>query len=398
MPKMIEHGNAKTLSWAADLDARTEEQALNMASMPFVFRHAALMADAHLGYGVPIGAVIPTKGAIMPSAVGVDIGCGMIAAKTTLDASHLPDDLGAMLSSMEKNIPAGVGQGHAHEQKGGDVLYFMDREPFTNVYGNADLMSKACSQMGTLGGGNHFVEVCLDEAETVWIVLHSGSRGIGNLIARRHIDDAKGLMKKYFIELPDPDLAYFVQGTEEFNAYLADLLWSQEYAFRNRQEMMTAAMNAFAGHLGEEGFNEFAVETTINCHHNYSEQENHFGENVWVTRKGAIRAREGDLGVIPGSMGTSSFIVRGLGNPSSFMSASHGAGRAMSRTEARKTLSLESFTEAMGDRAWLSGKAKALLDEHPDSYKDIHEVMARQADLVEVVTELKSILNYKGAK
>ena len=400
MPEMISetiHG-PKLLTWATDLDDRTREQGFNMAGMPFIYRHAALMADAHLGYGVPIGAVIATKGAIMPAAVGVDIGCGMIAAQTTLNASDLPDDLGPILSSMEKTIPAGVGRGHEQAARGGDVLYFMDRDPFTNVYGEGALMEKACSQMGTLGGGNHFVEVCLDETDTVWIVLHSGSRGIGNLLARKHIDGAKGLMEKYFIELPDPDLAYFVQGTPQFEAYMRDLLWSQEYAFANRQEMMTAAQNALMGHLGSEGFNDFAIETTINCHHNYSEQENHFGENVWVTRKGAIRAREGDLGVIPGSMGTSSFIVRGLGNPSSFYSASHGAGRAMSRTEARKTLSIESFKEAMGDRTWLEGKAKNLLDEHPDSYKDIHQVMAAQADLVEVVTELKSILNYKGSK
>ncbi len=400
MPRQLTppSGKGQVLTWASDIDERTEQQAFNLAGMPFIVGHAALMADAHLGYGVPIGSVIPTRGAIMPAAVGVDIGCGMIAYKTTKQARHLPDDLGPLLDDFERLIPAGVGQGHDHTDRGEKIVAFMNHEPSTDILGSQKLRRKAASQMGTMGGGNHFLELCLDEHENVWLVLHSGSRGIGKLLADFHIDRAKGMMKRYFIDLPDKDLAFLVEDSDEFHEYIADLLWAQEYAFRNRGQMMNAAVDALRDQLGGEGVLGFAIETRVNCHHNYTEQENHFGKNVWVTRKGAIRARAGELGVIPGSMGASSFIVEGLGNPASLQSASHGAGRRMSRSAARKSLTVESFSEAMADRVWLEGKAKQLLDEHPDAYKNIDEVMRNQADLVAPVAELRAIVNFKGVR
>jgi tRNA-splicing ligase RtcB len=379
----------RLLSWASDLDYDTMNQATNMARMPFVTPHASLMADAHLGYGVPIGAVIPTLGAIMPAAVGVDIGCGMIAVETSLQSYQLPDTLELLLSDIEASIPAGLGQGHESFTVHKDLHRLGSwRAPLE------DKKHTAARQLGTLGSGNHFVELCLDAEDHIWVVLHSGSRGIGNKLARHHIDKAKGLMKAMFISLPDPDLAYFVERTPEFEEYIHDLRWAQNYALLNRERMMDAALVALAAAVRPQDVDEIF---RVNCHHNYTEQENHFGKNVWVTRKGAIRAREGDYGVIPGSMGTNSYIVKGLGNKASFNSAAHGAGRKMSRSKARKTLSLESFAKAMEGRTWLDTKATALLDEHPDAYKDIEQVMRNQADLVTVEAELHAILNYKGA-
>jgi tRNA-splicing ligase RtcB len=335
--------------------------------------------------GATIGSVIATRGAIIPAAVGVDIGCGMIAARLGLTSKDLPDNLDDLHASIARGIPSGVGKGHNLENRS---LQFP-------MYRHGELTEKqektARTQLGTLGSGNHFVEMCLDEKDRVWLVIHSGSRGIGNQLAMHHIGKAKGLMKEFFIELPDPDLAYLPQQTEEFKSYMADLLWAQEYAFWNRSVMMDEAIKDVRHFLGVE----FNVRESVNCHHNYTEMEHHHGKDVWVTRKGAIRARVGDIGVIPGSMGTSSYIVKGLGNPASYESCSHGAGRRMSRTRARRELTPESLDADMAGKAW-NHDAVGLLDEHPDAYKDIDEVMEAQKDLVTISHTLHQILNYKG--
>ncbi|MFC7642918.1 RtcB family protein [Streptosporangium lutulentum] len=318
------------LSWASDIEAGAIEQAARASRLPFVASHVALMPDAHVGIGATVGSVIPTKGAIIPAAVGVDIGCGMIATETTLTAADLPDNLAALMPLVEKRIPAGVGQGH-DDPAVDQALSELDR-PHTDLSPKQE-KTVSC-QFGTLGSGNHFVEVCLDEQDRVWTVLHSGSRGIGNQLATKHIAEAKKLMQRYFIELEDPDLAYLVQGTPEFTAYIEDMLWSQRYAMASRARMdktLSAALFSVAG--------KGSRVRTINCHHNFTQQENHHGKNLWITRKGAIKADTGDEGVIPGSMGTRSYIVRGLGNPASYTSCSHGAGRRMSRGQARRSLS-----------------------------------------------------------
>ncbi len=382
MPRMERPG---LLSWG-NIEDKTLDQAANAAAMPFIVGHVALMPDAHVGLGATIGSVIPTSGAIIPAAVGVDIGCGMIAVETTLDASDLPDDLGKLHSKISQSVPAGVGKGHADTNKritkNENVIKF-------------DLADRASRQMGTLGSGNHFIEICINDSDdSVWVVLHSGSRGVGNKLAMRHIKVAKGLMERYFIELDDPELAYLVEGTREFGEYMTDLHWAQDYALANRETMMDAVLRDLASVVGRDNSIELR---RINCHHNYTSKESHMGKNVWVTRKGAIRARVGDLGVIPGSMGTSTFIVRGLGNKASFDSSSHGAGRKMSRSKARRELSVDDLRVKMAGKAWNEDMAKSLLDEHPDSYKDIATVMSDQADLVEIEAELHQVLNYKGA-
>lgn len=375
----------KLLSWGSDVDEATLAQAQKATTLAFVPSHVALMPDAHVGIGATIGSVIPTAGAVIPAAVGVDIGCGMIAVETDIAAGRLPDDLAALLSRIEAVVPAGLGQGHASERalRGLELpSHFSQKEA-----------SAAARQFGSLGSGNHFVEVCLDERAVVWVVLHSGSRGVGNQLARKHIGRARGLMAQYFIELADPDLAYLVEGTPEFGDYIRDMLWAQAYASANREAMMDAILpELYAvvdGRMGHEV-------QRINCHHNYCEREHHFGRDVWLTRKGAIRARVGDLGVIPGSMGTRSYIVRGLGSPASYSSCSHGAGRRLSRSAARKSLTVDSLAEWMAGKAWNATQAQALLDEHPVAYKEIDQVMADQADLVEPLHTLSQILNYKG--
>lgn len=375
------------VSWARELDDQTIEQARRSASLPIIEGHVALMPDAHLGYGATVGSVIPTKGAVIPSAVGVDIGCGMIAAQLDLTAADLPDNLNPLHSMIAEAVPAGVGQGHKRDS-------IPDRLPLPEIdqpWWTPRLERKMVDQFGSLGSGNHFVEVCLDENDDVWVVLHSGSRGPGNELANIHIDGAKGLMKKHFADLPDPDLAYLVEGTPEFDAYIEDMLWAQDYAMANRAEMLSAILGCVNRFLGRP----VPVVDQINCHHNFTELENHGGSDIWVTRKGAIRARTGDRGVIPGSMGAASYIVSGLGNPDSYNSCSHGAGRRLSRRAARRRLSAESLTKAMAGRTW-NNNPKALLDEHPDAYKDIDEVMAAQTDLVTIEHRLHQILNYKG--
>ncbi|MER5425809.1 RtcB family protein [Streptosporangium roseum] len=384
MPQQVAPG---LLSWASDIEPGTVEQAARAARLPFVPSHVALMPDAHVGMGATVGSVIPTQGAIIPSAVGVDIGCGMVATETDLTAADLPGGLAALMPLVEQRIPAGVGKGHDDPRV--DALLGQVGTPHTSLTGKQE--STTISQFGTLGSGNHFVEVCLDERDHVWTVLHSGSRGIGNQLAQRHIGEAKKLMKQYFITLEDPDLAYLVQGTPQFTAYIEDMLWAQRYAMASRArmaEVLVASLFEIVGHG--------SALRTINAHHNFTQQERHHGRDVWITRKGAIKAAGGDEGIIPGSMGTRSYIVTGLGNPASYNSCSHGAGRRMSRTEARKKLTAASLTEAMDGRTWNADRAEALVDEHPEAYKSIDQVMADQRDLVTVQHTLRQIFNYKG--
>lgn len=378
----------KVLSWASDIEEGTLDQAARSAAMGFVKGHVALMPDAHWGLGATVGSVIPTQGAIMPAAVGGDIGCGMIAALTDLTSHDLPDNLAALMPLVEKRIPAGVGKSQEWDEVKVNVFETLGR-PCTDL--NQKMESTAISQFGTLGSGNHFVEVCLDETDRVWVVLHSGSRGIGNKLAQRAITEAKGLMKSYFIDLPDPDLAYFVQDTPQFTHYICDMLWAQDYAAHSRKAMMVMA----AASLFQVAGKGFVIDE-INCHHNFAARERHLGTNLWITRKGAIKADVGDRGVIPGSMGTRSYIVRGNGVHASWNSCSHGAGRRMSRSRARKELTTESLVEVMTGKTWNDTDAHALLDEHPASYKDIDQVMEDQKDLVTIEHTLHQIFNYKG--
>lgn len=378
--------NSKLKVWADDLEPATLAQAERTARLPIVHGHVALMPDAHIGLGATIGSVVPTEGAVIPACVGVDIGCGMAAVRTDLVSSDLPDDLRPLLRTFEKVVPAGVGQGHDHRPAD---EWLQKNRPQTAL--DSKLETKAHLQMGTLGSGNHFAEVSVDELDRVWVVLHSGSRGIGNLLAQSHITSAKNVAKRLNLGLEDPDLAYLLEGTEEFKHYVADLRFAQGYARQNRDTMLSAMLKAlfrFTGKGRERG--------RVNCHHNYTEQETHFGRKLWITRKGAISAKAGEWGILPGSMGTDTFIVQGLGNPESYNSSAHGAGRRMSRTKARKTLTAKSLQQAMEGRTWLNDRAGALVDEHPDAYKDVAEVIKQSADLVEVRHRLRAVLNYKG--
>ncbi|GES11227.1 RtcB family protein [Acrocarpospora macrocephala] len=375
------------LSWASDLDPGAITQAARAARMSFVAGHVALMPDAHVGIGATVGSVIPTEGAIIPSAVGVDIGCGMIATRTSLTAEDLPHSLDALMPLVEKRIPAGVGKGH--EDSAIDHALDALGRPHTEL--TAKQAHTVSVQFGTLGSGNHFVEVCLDERNRVWTVLHSGSRGIGNQLATKHIVDAKNMMERQTIALEDPAMAYLVQGTPEFTAYIEDMLWAQAYAMASRARMNVVLNNALFSIVKKGEMVE-----TINCHHNFAQREKHFGTDLWITRKGAIKADRGDDGVIPGSMGTQSYIVRGLGNPESYNSCSHGAGRRMSRGQARRELTARSLKEAMHGRTWNASRAAALVDEHPKAYKSIDRVMADQRDLVEIRHTLHQVFNYKG--
>ncbi|MEU3167458.1 RtcB family protein [Streptosporangium sp. NPDC006930] len=375
------------VSWASEIDEGTIMQAARAARLPIVSGHVALMPDAHVGIGATVGSVIPTEGAIIPAAVGVDIGCGMVATETTLTAADLPDTLDALMPLVERRIPAGVGKGHddpSMDRALGDL-----GRPHTDLTPQQE--KKVSLQFGTLGSGNHFVEVCLDERDRVWTVLHSGSRGIGNLLATKHIVDAKKLMRKQAVGLEDPDLAYLVQNTPEFTAYIEDMLWSQRYAMASRARMDKVLGDALFRVVGKG-----RRLRTINCHHNFTQRETHEGKDLWITRKGAIKADTGDEGVIPGSMGTRSYIVRGLGNPMSYNSCSHGAGRRMSRSRAKRELTASSLTEAMRGRTWNADRAAALVDEHPQAYKSIDQVMADQKDLVAVQHTLRQVFNYKG--
>jgi tRNA-splicing ligase RtcB len=385
MPTII---NAKLISWASELEPDTLRQAEKTARLPVVDGHVALMPDAHVGIGATVGSVIPTVGAVIPSAVGVDIGCGMIAAELDVTEDQLPDSLELMLARLARVVPAGVGRGHDRAAQNAG-RWLQRNRPATDLA--TDQVAKAAKQFGTLGAGNHFLELCVDERGRVWIVLHSGSRGIGNRLAQLHIGKARKLARAMHLALEDPDLAYFLEGTPEFEAYISDMLWAQDYASANRDQMMDNAMEQVLSTIG------FGRETSrINCHHNFTQREMHHDRELWITRKGAIRAGAGDLGVVPGSMGTRSYIVSGKGNDASWHSCAHGAGRRYSRTKARKLFNERDLAEQMAGKVWLEQRARALVDEIPTAYKDIDQVMADQADLVEVQHTLGQVLNYKG--
>jgi tRNA-splicing ligase RtcB (3'-phosphate/5'-hydroxy nucleic acid ligase) len=382
------------------LEDAAAQQLHNVARLPFVFKHVAAMPDVHWGMGATVGSVIATKGAIVPAAVGVDIGCGMAAAMTSLTAADLPDNLAALRSAIEAAVP------HGRTDNGGknDCGAWGEGGPGLDgelAQGLAAIVEKhpkldraarrAPAHAGTLGTGNHFIEVCLDAADRVWVMLHSGSRGIGNAIGSRFIELAKDEMRRWFINLLDADLAYLPEGSRHFDDYVEAVGWAQDYARSNRELMMRAAVAAMQASL-RRAFEAGVV--AVNCHHNYVSREHHFGENVLVTRKGAVRAREGDLGIIPGSMGAKSFIVRGKGNPESFMSCSHGAGRKMSRAAAKKAFTLADHAAATAGVE--CRKDEGVLDETPGAYKAIDDVMAAQDDLVEIVHTLRQVLCVKG--
>jgi tRNA-splicing ligase RtcB len=368
-----------------EVESSALDQLRNVASLPWVFHHIAVMPDVHYGKGATVGSVIAMKGAVSPSAVGVDIGCGMIAVKTNLMASDLPNSLQALRLEIEAKIPVGF-NAHEYTNKYADKHKLWDE--FHNLHDKVqDILGKARKQMGTLGGGNHFWSLCLDEDQSVWIMLHSGSRNIGKTLAEIHIGKAMQLTHNQ--ALPDRDLAVFLSGTTEMDAYRRDLNWCQDYALANRQIMLKISLDIMF-----KMFPQVKYEVPITCHHNYVSEENHFGEEVLVTRKGAISARLGEMGIIPGSMGTKSYIVRGLGNLESFHSASHGAGRKMSRGAAKRTFTLEDL--AAQTAGVECRKDQGVLDEIPGAYKDLDQVMAYQVDLVEIMACLKEILCVKG--
>ena len=386
----MEKINARLLNWASILEDTTREQAERTAQMPFIHPHLALMPDAHLGMGATVGSVIPTDGAIIPAAVGVDIGCGMIAVRTQFTAGDVAGrPLDVLHQQISRSIPLSAGGRNQKIRAGAEPRIAELRE--TPGAGQADAEARQWpQQLGTLGSGNHFIELSLDEAGRVWLFLHSGSRGVGNRLAQKHIKVAREQCARRHIELPDRDLAYLVEGEPEFDRYIEALRWAQRFAYLNREEMMDRCVDQLGRFLGAE------VERaeTINCHHNYTERETHFGREVWLSRKGAISAREGQLGLIPGSMGAASYVVVGKGNVPSLMSSPHGAGRNFSRTAARKRFTRQDLDARMAGIAW--GHSDAFLDEHPDAYKPIDQVMADAADLVEVRHTLRQIVNVKG--
>ena len=402
-----DEGCAPVKIWTDDVEASALQQLHNMSTLPFIHKHIAVMPDVHWGMGSTVGSVIPTQEAIVPASVGVDLGCGMMAQKLDLKAHELPESLAQLRSGLEANIPHGRtnngqkgdrgawGFAPSHVQSAWRYMSLavglqstIERHP--KLMGKHTLDS-GLSQLGTLGTGNHFVEICLDLEDNVWIMLHSGSRGIGNRIGSYFISAAKELMERYRIKLADPDLAFIPEAEPIFQDYMNVIGWAQSYAQQNRELMMGAARNAVNFVMQRE---VKGSDIAVNCHHNYVSIENHFGEKCYVTRKGAVRAREGDLGIIPGSMGARSFIVRGKGNADSFHSCSHGAGRAMSRGEARRRFTQEDL--ALQTAGVECRKDADVIDEIPSAYKSIEAVMANQSDLVDVVAELKQVLCVKG--
>lgn len=383
------------------VDDKARDQLSRAAKMPFIFKHVAAMPDVHVGIGATVGSVIPTKGAVIPAAVGVDIGCGMMAARTSLMAHDLPDNLESIRSAIEQAVPHGrdVGRGKRDKGSWGSPppaivdAWAMLVQRFERICDKFPRLKNTNNlvHLGTLGTGNHFIELCLDQDARVWVMLHSGSRGVGNAIGSFFIELAKQDMRKWHINLPDENLAYFPEGTDHFDDYVEAVGWAQDFAALNRRTMMTNVIAALRSQISKPFEAELEA---VNCHHNYVTRENHFGENVLVTRKGAVRAAKGVLGIIPGSMGAKSFIVRGLGNPESFDSCSHGAGRIMSRTEAKKMVTLDEHirdTEGVECR-----KDVGVIDETPKAYKPIEAVMAAQSDLVEIVHTLKQVVCVKG--
>lgn len=400
---VAENGNVvKMWTKGVPVEAGATKQLLNIAQMPFIFKHVAAMPDVHIGIGATVGSVIATKAAVIPAAVGVDIGCGMMAAKTSLNARDLPDNLDPLRADIERTIPHG-----RSNHRGGKRDFGAWGEPPVKVLEAWQTLEKRFAQLvakyprfantnnlnhlGTLGTGNHFIEICLDENDAVWVMLHSGSRGIGNAIGTFFIELAKKDMKKWFINIPDQDLAYFPEGTQHFDDYVEAVEWAQDFAAMNRQIMMELVIHSMRHHLKIP----FAADIeAINCHHNYVRKEHHFGENVLVTRKGAVRAARGTMGIIPGSMGAKSFIVRGLGCADSFESCSHGAGRIMSRTAAKKLVSIDDHVRAT--QGVSCRKDVSVIDETPAAYKPIDAVMEAQKDLVEIVHTLKQVICVKG--
>lgn len=383
------------LSWlpAEQIEDSAMQQIENLSRMPFIFKHVAVMPDCHFGMGATVGSVIPTNRAIIPAAVGVDIGCGMIAVKTPLTREDLPEDLSDIRKAIEHQVPLSAGHYNRSIKKTAKPRIEqleakaaeLDRLDF---YDKLDKNWR--KQLGSLGSGNHFIEVVLDEEGYAWAFLHSGSRGVGNRIAVHHIKIAKALMEKWYINLPDADLAYLVEDTPEFDDYMKDLDWAQEFALLNREEMMERIIRLLQYRCGD-----FEPVETIQCHHNFTQREHHFGKNILVSRKGAIEAREGQLGLIPGSMGTRSYVVRGKGNAASFNTAPHGAGRRLSRNKARSSFTMDDFDR---DMAGIEvNRSEAFLDELPGAYKDIDLVMEQSAGLVEILHTFRQIVNVKGA-
>jgi len=392
----INEGMVPVKVYTGEIEPQARQQLVNVSRLPIVHHHVAAMPDVHLGIGATVGSVIPTLRAIIPAAVGVDIGCGMIATRLSLTGNDFDErKLKKVFDQISRDVPVGFGQHKDRDARVDAVKPFkkilskiLEKHP--GVQKRVGKHSRWTHQLGTLGGGNHFIEVCLDEANRAWVMLHSGSRGIGNAIGTYFIALAKGDAEKIQLQLPDRDLAYFPEGATHFDDYVQAVRWAQDYARANREEMMDLALEAMRRHLPSFG----VIGQAVNCHHNYVERESHFGEQVWLTRKGAIRAAKGELGIIPGSMGARSYIVRGKGSPDSFDSCAHGAGRKMSRNAARKAFSvqdLETQTEGV-----ICRKDKGVLDEIPGAYKNIEEVMANQSDLVEVVHTLKQVMCVKG--
>ena len=393
----MEYGLVPVKIYTEDIESSAAQQLQKMSLLPFVHSHIAAMPDVHCGIGATVGSVIPMKGAVVPAAVGVDIGCGMNAVRLSLNANDLPDNLRGLRSAIERDVPVGFNLHRRKDPVADSTIRALApglqriQEKHRGIkVARRKTYETWIRQLATLGGGNHFIEICLDENDDVWVMLHSGSRGIGNVIGRYFIENARREMERLDIRLPDRDLAYFTEGTEGFDDYIEAVSWAQDYAMVNRREMMRLIMDVLKRKLPR-----FKVtKEAINCHHNYVAREHHFGEDVLITRKGAIRAGEGELGIIPGSMGARSYIVSGKGNPDSFSSCAHGAGRVMSRTQARKAFNKEDL--AAQTAGVECRKDKAVIDEIPGAYKDIDQVMANQTDLVDVVHTLKQVICIKG--
>lgn len=389
--QILEGGAVPIYMWTDGLPVEPQalQQLTDISHLPFLYKHVAVMPDVHMGVGACVGSVIATQGAVIPSAVGVDIGCGMHAIRTNIKASHLPDDLKGMRSLIEQFIPVGNGPGGNHKED--QLPGYLDKGlKVVGEWIKGLKLDRVWQQLGTLGGGNHFIELSLDEEDYVWVVLHSGSRGIGNALGTYYTQRAREVCKEKFIQLPNNDLAFLPKDHKLFGEYMFALKWAQDYAFVNRLMMMDVVMEGVLASY----FPDFKFMDEIDCHHNYLSQENHFGEDVWITRKGAVSAKVGERGIIPGAMGAKSFIVKGKGNPLSFTSCSHGAGRKMSRTQAKKLFTLDDHkvaTEGVECR-----KDEGVLDETPGAYKDIDLVMKAQNDLVEIEHTLRAVLCVKG--